>query len=269
MSQRTEAHVETLPPDDPKKLEELAEIAEVLDEILRFGTNALMWATESPSTSASFAAPIMTYHHLLGLLGGLAAQIRAGWIDASSVTLRSMLEAFLNLEFLVQDQQEERGCAFLTAARHERVAFLRKLDPATTEGQQYRARHRRDTLVGKKDFVWPRDAAPERKELEAYVPKVLVQAERAYLNGASTIVRPGIPSPIPDGNFRQLCEILEREATYDVYQLLSGDTHATSVIYDKLAVRADGRAEIPTLKRDRFSRSTALIGAMFVIWGSE
>ena len=164
MSQRTEAHVETLPPDDPKKLEELAEIAKFSMKVCDSGLNSPSCGPRRvPRRARLLLRQSLTYHHLLGLLGGLAAQIRAGWIDASSVTLRSMLEAFLNLEFLVQDQQEERGCAFLTAARHERVAFLRKLDPATTEGQQYRARHRRDTLVGKKDFVWPRDAAPERK----------------------------------------------------------------------------------------------------------
>jgi hypothetical protein len=164
MTQRTPPHPEILPPDDPEHLAELAQVADLLDEVLRFGTNALNWAAVSAPATQSVIAPIMMHRHILGLLGGLSVQIRSGWIESSDVTLRAMLEAFLNLEFLVQDKQEERGFAFLAAARRERIAFLKKLDPSTTEGQAYQERHQKDGLVGK-SFKFPRDVSVERKEL--------------------------------------------------------------------------------------------------------
>jgi hypothetical protein len=53
-----------------------------------------------------------------------------------------------------------------------------------------------------------------------------------------------------------------------VYRVLSGDTHGTNIIYGKLEPRGDGKAEIKPLKRMTGAHSSALIGAMFVIWGT-
>ena len=113
MTQRTPPHPEILPPDDPEHLAELAQVADLLDEVLRFGTNALNWAAVSAPATQSVIAPIMMHRHILGLLGGLSVQNTVG-VDrvVRRHASRHASRHSSTSDFLVQDKQEERGFDF-------------------------------------------------------------------------------------------------------------------------------------------------------------
>jgi hypothetical protein len=78
----------------------------------------------------------MLYRHLLELVDGLEPLVRECATLPGQIVARSIFEALLQLEWILEDDTLRRAHAYLTAYLQKRLRRMRAFDPTTQEGRE-------------------------------------------------------------------------------------------------------------------------------------
>lgn len=247
------------PVDDiiPRKLEpEVEELMNKLNIIISkfvdFGSNILKWDTEVERPEAYNLPIIMSYRHFLELVDAISILVTHSSVDPCKPLLRSILETYFSLAYMLETNVANRGMSFLVWHIHKQIKAHMRNDSTSEMGKQLRRKLSSDKLTG--NLILPDDPQSSAKiaALEATLQEpAYQQAEQEYQRLRLSNERNPPWYRFYDGpkNIEEMANHLNLMALYDiVYRRWSGPTHGTDVIIRKASVSADGSADIFQLR---------------------
>lgn len=138
--------------EEPEVFELLAEFSEVIEEAVNFGSQVFKWCNESLEGNADKEIPlILLFRHILELLDEVSILIKESSAEPCKLQLRSMFEALLGINYLLEENQDDRAYAFLVCHAYKDIKTYRKLDPNTLQGKQFKG-ILKDTILNDLDL---------------------------------------------------------------------------------------------------------------------
>ncbi|UNL96442.1 hypothetical protein CPY53_24090 [Paenibacillus polymyxa] len=110
----------------------------MFDDIVDYGSN-LLEKCQVNFKFNEFHAPFQTmFIQFLSLIDGLSILIKQGHGDAIKPVLRSILELYLNLQFMINNDFEDSCVAYQVIDAHERIKAYKKFSDTSKLGEEYR-----------------------------------------------------------------------------------------------------------------------------------
>ncbi len=110
----------------------------MIEEVRNYGLAALARCSCRPEGGEENLAPLLSFHHLIEMLDGVQIQLRECSITPAKLLVRSMLEALINIEYVLQKDTVRRGRAFLLMHLLSRLNVGIRTRPDTPEGIKFR-----------------------------------------------------------------------------------------------------------------------------------
>ena len=228
-----------------------AQFGTLIDSCVDFGTHLVAALLEGEKVAHHRVTSSLLLREFLAHLDGSSSLLRTGCPESTKTTLRSALEAYLNLLYLLVENTERRSISYVLAARHQSIDFLKRRDPTTKEGRRILEEIARDTSAFKITRVPSADLPPvEQLEAELRVePFTEIEAEwiRTGRAARGRFLKWYQLFGGPE-NLRQLADRVGRAALYDLlYRQWSASAHVESVLRN-VEIRGSAKAAIPSLR---------------------
>lgn len=110
---------------------------DLLRELVDYGVTLI---TRCAQTGGSLSDLIITAHffkHVVSMLDSVEVQLSRGAVFASGVSARSMLEAYIYIAWILQEDSERRGRQFYIWHLRQKRAWARRVVPGTPEYTRY------------------------------------------------------------------------------------------------------------------------------------
>lgn len=237
--------------DQPALLATLGNQANLVEKIVQRGGLLQMEILGGSPLPEHFLPVIMSYRHALELLAAISALIRASGVDPCKILLRCVFEALLSTEYILEEDTEKRGMAFLVCHVQQRMRLYEKVDPSTEPGRSWRENVRRDKSLKGFEFARIPDCQPFRERLSRVLTSPnYADAAREYERlRREKRHRPrwyqlfGGPA-----NLEEMSRRLNSLAVYDqIYRNWSGAVHGTDLLAGRLQKGESGTADIANI----------------------
>lgn len=229
-------HPQVLSRDNTEKRPALDYMARLLEEAVSFGSHLFAWCLEERPVKQPNLVVGTVLHQFGETLDGAADLVREGLAEPMKIVLRSAFESFLGLHFLLKEETEERVRFYRVSHLRRKLKLVRRLDPATPEGKEYRALLAKDTSGFPRDDESFKDMSREISEVEgALAADEDLRRIRSEWD-ALRKKRRGSPPPWyalfdGPGNLRELSEELGFAGWYLVfYEDWSATAHAADAL---------------------------------------
>jgi hypothetical protein len=124
--------------DHPELASILDRFADLLDEVVNFGTHLFSWCNYAVKGKTDEIAPLMlSLRHALELLDAVSILIRQSSIEPCKVLLRALLEVILGVKYMLQADTDRRALSFMVWNIHHRYKVLEKLDKNLPQGSEF------------------------------------------------------------------------------------------------------------------------------------
>ncbi len=246
----------------------LRRFSEFLDEIVNFGTHAFKWCLDTEKKGDEHVPIFLSFRHILELLDSISVLIRESCAEPCKLLLRGIFECLLSIEYLLQENTEQRGKDFLIWYRHHRLKILRRHDPDDNLYKEFLACLAKDkTLSG---ITFP--VFPDIKSRIAYYSTLFsnpsyLESEKEYQRIKKTTKK------VPKwwfnmhggpGDIQELADRLGRPAQYEVlYRNLSDFSHGIDILEGKFDIEQPGRVAISQLRLPLNAQFITFIAATF------
>jgi hypothetical protein len=221
------------------------ELADLVEETVRFGSHVLKWiTTEDQQDAVEKMAFIALLRHAVELLDTIPANLRIEEISGNNHTLRPLLDTCFAMLYLVQADTSRRARAYLYMDARRTIKILKRQDPSTDEHKVYIKAHEKDrflpmdgALLTSVDITEHQNKITQHETMlsNAYFIETHLEYERMRLGGNK---KPEWYS-FYDGakNSRDLSEKLNLLATYEMFfRRYSGKVHPSDLIRHNFTV---------------------------------
>jgi hypothetical protein len=135
-----EAHKDVLCREiEPKEYKDLLiQIAEIIEECVNFGTHILAWCSKKPKKDGSDLTITLIFRHFIESLDAITVLIKHGCADPTEPLLRSIFEALIGLEYILEKDTVQRALSYEVAHAHRKISLYKKIDPTSDQGKQFK-----------------------------------------------------------------------------------------------------------------------------------
>jgi hypothetical protein len=153
------------------------------------------YKAESPGDLAAF----LLIRHIIESIDGVCILVSRGSIHPCEPLLRSALEASLSVSYILSDDTNRRGVAFLTAETRKELKLLRQRDPEDALGKQVLAQNTAGQIT---DLIGEIPIDLLRKKIDALkadlndLPLKPINAEFERIKAARKSAKPSPPCAI-------------------------------------------------------------------------
>jgi hypothetical protein len=246
-----------LSPVQPKTKSILGQFGCLIDETRAFGTHVLQWHMDSAVGGDDVVPISLSIRHILELMGAVSSCVKNANIDPCKIVLRAMLESFLGLTYMLQNDTRRRAFAFLAVEAHQRLKHLRMLDLSTEEGKKYLSLVRDDENASSfSPRISPEMIATAINNAEEFLQTEGVGEALTEIINLKKTKKKRNPNWYSlyggPANLEELATTVGHQLLYAFfYRYWSRSTHGIDVIQGKLGRSASGRPgifqlEIPT-----------------------
>lgn len=160
-------HPEVLSRDLTERKRVLDIFGGLLTEAVNFGTNLFAWCVAARPSQTDLTISALL-HQFVETMDGAEVLVRQGATEPLKLVLRSALESYLSLLYILDRDTELRAVCYRVADIRRRIKFLRQHDLATPQGKAFRAEIAKDTTgfataIGEKSY---RDTSQDVARLE-------------------------------------------------------------------------------------------------------
>jgi hypothetical protein len=208
----------------------------LIEELRNYGLAVLARCAHRPEGGDENLPVLLTYLHLLEMLDAVAILVSESSIIPAKLLTRSMFEAVLVIEYVLQKDTVRRGLAYVFMDVVSRLKSLKRLDSETPEGEAFRKslgdyasviERLRDQkskgLVSLNDFLEKDELKDIREEYTR-----LSKRKEGRLSWYQFFKGPR--------DIRGVARAVGREAEYAVlYSYISGTVHVEDVVRRRLA----------------------------------
>lgn len=138
----------------------------LLREIINFASNAYQRCSDSTTDDLDVhIAPLLLYLHLIEMADAVDALIRQSICSPAEILLRSMFEAILSLEYILETDYELRALSWVAFYARHQVEISEQVDPATSTGSKFEEVLDQDNLVASEDFAALKPMADMKRDI--------------------------------------------------------------------------------------------------------
>jgi len=203
--------------------EVIAIASPLLQEVVNYGINLFARCASSRSGREEHFSLLLLYLHILEMADAVDILISQSCPSAAKLPLRSLFEALLSIEYLVERDYKQRSGAWLVHYMHQRLKVYDSWDPSTPRGKESQK------LLTKDKFATDLPEFPELQAFRMNYQQRLADSEFVPIDQEYVRRRPrnwyqlfGGPS-----NLRELACHLGRGGQYDfLYRWWSSFAHA-------------------------------------------
>lgn len=131
----------------------LSRLADVIQEIVRYGWIVLRETTEQPPGGHPKIVTTALYRHFLEYLDGVSILMRQGSDGPTGPLLRSAVEALWAIEYIFKEDSTRRALAYHVERLQQDRSTLLRFDSTTPEGQRVRKEMHRRLVVAPGEFI--------------------------------------------------------------------------------------------------------------------
>lgn len=202
----------------------------LLREIVNYGTNVFgrcetdtKYARVADIPGEGHLAILLLYLHIVEMIDAIEVMLAQSVAVPSLLQLRSAFEAFLQLEWILQEDTLQRVYAYLVYDFRNRLKLYQSLDPSSAEGKQHKAIITKDRWASSMPFPHVPELAARIQNLEA----LLTEPHFATVNAVYDAKLPWYGLFGGPRNIEQLANALELPLWYEIlYRESSHTTHA-------------------------------------------
>lgn len=210
-----------------------------LEEIVNFGSNIVSWDIEKTKGEEEILPPILFLRNFLEYTDACSILVKQSSIEPCNTILRTLLENFLSLEYLLQEKKHERSLCFIVWNAFENRQLFLSMDQKSVFYKKIEDAFKKDKIFHDlKPFVLPdielRIKNNERLlEYDKYKSTV-----SEYIRTKKNLNKNPNWYSLYNGprNVEQLADRLGFNAYYEIlYRGLSSSTHGNAIIQGKVA----------------------------------
>jgi len=239
----------------------LDKASDKIDEMVAFGAQILAWELGKKGDDTDLP-PILFLRNLLENADAIGILIRHSSIEPCKILLRTALENYCSIEYLVQDpaKSKQRALCFMVWNYVEHGKWLIKSDKTSREFRELKANYLKDKLMKNSEPLIVEDAKTKILGLEELLntePYKMIKEE--YDLKHSKKRNPAWYSLYggPD-SVSGLALNVELPALYEVlYRGWSHSTHGNNIIQGKLKTDSSGMLNIQPLRLSGEAESMA------------
>ena len=189
---------------------------------------------------------ILSLRHTMELLEGISVLIRNQLADPALLLLRGMFESVVQTLFILAEDTENRGIAFLYFDLLNNIDLYEKLDPSSQKGKEFKAWMTKDVYLKSAKFDKPPDLDTSLSTLISQktiseFSKVNAEYEKHKLNGKK--VRNWFSLFGGHQSIEQVAADVGLGGTYQIfYRHLSESVHGTGIVRGKIVAKG-GRGQ--------------------------
>jgi hypothetical protein len=230
-------------PDEAKYLLLLNQFRSCLDNLNQYGLQLIKKYTENTSIKTGDIPIYMSLRHQMEIIDAIGVLISKGLADPCLTLLRSLFESFLQVEYILENDSEQRGRSFIYFEKLKEIEWFEKLDISTHKGKDFIAKINNDKILTRDGFQKPPGSDQILSDLRAQLKtseflKIHTEFEKqrksqkikhwySMFNGPQTL--------------DQLAWVLKLSGTYEIlYRHLSESAHSTGIIKGKIVAK-DGK----------------------------
>jgi hypothetical protein len=239
-----------------------------IQECVNFGTHVLEWCNESQILKEDCAIPVLLlFRHSLELLDSISLLISQGLSDPCKILLRCLFESIMSIEYILQQDSEQRAMAFLVWHLKDKRKWYLKTTPGSQEYDDLVQAFQKDKLV--KAPKTP----PQIKVTEAIQNLDRLLSKSKYFEAAKEYDRlKHDEKRTPNwyhlfsgpNNIKQLADSLGHSAFYEIlYRSWSGPTHGTDVINQKILKGGEGFCSIIQIRFPAYGQTATSLAITF------
>lgn len=217
--------------------------------------------------------PHMLLREGVQVVDAISILVRESSVEPCKPLLRTLLEIELQLEYLLEDTTK-RSKAFWVAKLHQDINLLKRLDPSTQQGKEWRKHYRNDVLL-RHNSVRDHNTGDMIANIEAELTTApLSKTNAEYLRSKKDKRRNWYSLHDGPRSIRDLAQSLSLLGTYEtLYRLLSVATHASDP-FSYGARSHPGKIGISKLRHPRdagfiFRQTMSLISRMIMFFTKE
>jgi hypothetical protein len=250
--------------------EEIDIASPLLMEVINFSTHVYQRCVDSSKADENVDLSIlMLYLHLIEMADGIDILIQASCPAPAQVMLRSMFEALLSMEYILERDYVQRSLSWLAFYARYQLRISEELDVSTQVGQEFK-RALNDDRVTNLNFTELEEMAQKKSQnlkkllsRDQFIPIVEeIKRSKKYVRTWYGLF---------DGprNLRQLARHLNREAQYIIlYRGWSQITHAQDVSrYMQRMLSSDPAENV--LRNPKDVKSVASFAVSFLLNGTR
>ena len=240
----TEPITNILPKNIEPGIEELLlNFSKLAQEFVHFGTHVFKWLIEESNGGEENLPLPLIFRDQLDKADAISILIKESSIDPSKILLRSVLESYLYIDYLLEKNTLDRSMALLVYNKKKELKFYNKFKSGHAENTKFLKNIEKDKLVPSIDL--PSDSevnlAIERKNKILQLPqyrKACIEYERVESAGRKNPNWYSLFNGPSD--FEQLASYLNLSFYYDIlYRKWSGSVHGTDIIEGKINKSVD------------------------------
>lgn len=217
----------------------------LIAETVNFASNVFKWCIESIKGGDENVPIFLTYRHIFDLLDSISILIKESCAEPCEILLRSVFEALLTVEYILEKNTEQRGKDFLIWNRHHLLKKYRRHNPKDQMYIEFVKKLKEDSIFN--DRIWP--------EIPDIENQIMILEKLFDLPGYKESVNeykrfkkhkgkfPPYWFNIHNGpeNIEKLALYLRRPAQHEMlYRYWSDVTHGTDIIRGKISISEPG-----------------------------
>lgn len=233
---------------EPKLQELLNYFSEGLDEIVNFGTHILKWDSERKVTGDYNLPATLFLRNFVEKVDAISVLTRQSQIDSAKTLLRTAIENFFYLEYILQKDTFKRSMSFLVCDTIGQISSLSRYNSKTAQGKQFLSKIRKDKLLSNFEL-------PEKIDIEEFKKNknVLLNSEgyketkKEYYNFKNKYKKTPNWYSLYNGprKIEDLAESIGYSGMYETfYRLYSKSTHSNDILEGKIKQSKTGFPQI-------------------------
>ena len=209
-----------------------------IEEIVNFGSHLVLWDIEASKGEEEILPPILFLRNYLEYTDACSILVKQSSIEPCNTIIRTLLENFLSLEYLLEEKNNERSLCFIVWNAFENRQLLLSMDGKSESYKKIQAAFKKDKFFrNQKAIVFPGiDLRIKNNEELLKLEKYKSTVREYYRTKNSSNKNPNWYS-LYNGprTIEQLADRLGFNSYYEIlYRGFSSSTHGTAVIQGKI-----------------------------------
>ena len=141
-------------------------VSPLLQELVNYSTNMFARAATSAGNGPENTATLLLYLHIIEMTDGIEILVSQSCPVPAIPLLRSSFEALLGIEYILEEQYENRSLAWLVEFIHKRLSLYQSYDPTTPEGRKLQKTLSEDEIGSSVTLSYPTEFDDFRSNYE-------------------------------------------------------------------------------------------------------
>jgi hypothetical protein len=210
-----------------------------IKETVNLGSNILFWDIERNKGGDENLPIILFLRNYLEQLEACSILIKNSFSEPTHILIRTALENFFYIEYLLEKDFERRSLSFLVWNAYREKAYYEKADGKSSAYKDLVETYKKDKIVSNfQPIVLPNIEKLKQQKNELLNLPIYKEVSAEYLKKKDKRNRPEWYSLFKGPNtIKELADHLKYPAFYKIlYQSLSSSTHGTNIIQGKIVV---------------------------------